>query len=464
MSDLPDIVLVVFDTARWDRFGCYGYERPTTPTVDAMARDGLRVGTMVANGPWTLPTHGSLFTGLYPTQHGCQWQTGPKLRDRVDTTLASWLRRIGYHTICATNNGLISANTGLSNGFDRYAFRMDLERGRRRVMRRLRKVMVGGDSGGRIINRWIRDELREASGPTFLFVNYLECHWAYVPPRRLEKRVGGPRFGFIEGAKYRATLARRSGPWEAIARADDRTLDVYSTLFDGELANVDEHLDELMGILDETGHLQDGRTLLMVTSDHGEHLGEHGLADHHASLDEHLTRVPFVAYGPGLVPNAVHPGLFEQTDVFPSIARFLGYEPPLQYLTERRSSLFEPDTATEGYAFSEWRSWTDVERSRLRQRNPSYNFDGLGESLVSARDLRYKLVRSGSGKETLYDLDQDPLESTDVAAREPSVAGRLRAELDAKVDDWTRWDGDAETLTQTEQDEIEQRLTELGYI
>src|SRR5439155_25854053 len=127
MADrLPDIVLVVFDTARWDRFGCYGYPKPTTPTVDGLARDGLRVETMLANCPWTLPSHGSLFTGLYPSQHGSQWQTGPHLRDSVKVTLAEWLRGLGYHTMCATSNGLISEGTRLSRGFNRYAFRMDL--------------------------------------------------------------------------------------------------------------------------------------------------------------------------------------------------------------------------------------------------------------------------------------------------------------------------------------------------
>src|SRR5262245_44494541 len=97
--DLPDIVLVVLDTARADRFGAYGYSRPTTPTVDALARQGLLVEPMLANGPWTLPSHGSLFTGLYPTQHGCQWRSGKRLRDSVTTSMAEWLQSLGYLTV-----------------------------------------------------------------------------------------------------------------------------------------------------------------------------------------------------------------------------------------------------------------------------------------------------------------------------------------------------------------------------
>ena len=465
---LPDIVLVVFDTARWDRFGCYGYDRPTTPTVDGLARDGLRVDTMVANGPWTMPSHGSLFTGLYPTQHGSQWQTGPRMRDRVQVTLAGWLRGLGYHTICATNNGLISDKTRLSEGFDRYAFRLDLERGRRRVSRRVKKVLVGGDSGGRVTNRWIREELRDVRQPTFLFVNYLECHWAYAPPRRFERRVGGDRFGFLEGARYRATLARTAGPWEAIARADDRTLGVYSSLYDGELANADDHLRELIDILTESGRFRDGETLLIVTSDHGEHVGEHGLADHHASLDEHLTRVPFVAYGPGIVPSGVERSLFEFVDVFPSIAHLLGREVPVAELQSRRPWLFAngvgPHEDADAVAFSEWRAWNDKERKRLADRNPAYDFSGLANDLVSARSTRFKLVRSSDGSEALYDLEADPGETRDVREIHPDETRRLGDRLERAVLDWTTWEGDDAEISDTEKLEIEQRLEELGYI
>jgi arylsulfatase A-like enzyme len=470
-------VLVVFDTARWDRFGCYGYERPTTPTVDALAADGLRAETMIANGPWTLPSHGSLFTGLYPSQHGSQWQTGPTLRDSSRVTLAEWLKTLGYDTWCVTNNGLISERTGLARGFDHYAFRLDLERGWRRAARRIPKALFGGDSGGKIVNRWMRRNLPDARRPLFLFVNYLECHWAYAPPRRLARRMKGPRYGPFKGLRYRTRTAARVGPWEAIAQAGRDDLDVLSTYYDGELANADRHLDELLGILRTTGHVaDDGRALVMVTSDHGEHLGEHrasgepggrhGLADHHASLDDHLIRVPFVAWGPGMVPKGVRGGMYELVDVLPSLARFLGQRPPADYLEGRRQDLLSParDSFGEEYAFAEWRSWTDKERTRLAARNPAYDFSGLARDLVAARDRRFKLVRSADGSEALYDTANDLLEQTDLSAVRVETVKRLREQLDKAVASWERWDRPAEPATAEEQAEIEQRLTELGYI
>jgi arylsulfatase A-like enzyme len=465
--ELPDIVLVVFDTARWDRFGCYGYDRPTTPTVDRLANEGLLIESMVANAPWTLPSHASLFTGLYPAQHGAQWQTGLRLRESVPITMAQWLRARGYKTVCATNNGLISSDSGLARGFERYGFRLDLERGPRRMMRRARKALLGGDSGGRVVNQWLHRELRSVSEsePLFLFVNYTECHWAYVPPPMLVRRVGGPRFRTVEGLRYRLGLADRVGPWEAIARANERELDIYSTLYDAEHRNADAHLADLLVILRETGHLRTDSTIVMVTSDHGEHIGEHGLADHHASLDDHLVRVPFVAWGPGIVPRLHRTELYEFVDVLPSLSRLMGAGLPAECLSGRRTDLFgsSDGNGEANYAFAEWRAWGTKEAARLMGRNPSYDFAGLDRDLVSVRDQRYKLVRSSRGEETIHDLLTDPGEESNVSVP-PEITKRLRDRLDAAVASWDAWDVEEEAIPEQQQLEIERHLSELGYI
>jgi arylsulfatase A-like enzyme len=465
-TDLPNIILVVLDTARWDRFGCYGYQRPTTPTTDTLAGTGIQVQTMISNGPWTQPAHGSLFTGLYPSQHGCQWQTGNRLSSDVRLTMAEWLRTLGYRTICATNNGLISHATGLARGFERYGFRLDIERGRRRVTRRLRKALMGGDSGGRIVNRWIRGQLGNVEeGPLFLFVNYLECHWAYAPPPMCVRAVGGSPYGYLEGLRYRAKLAARVGPWEAIARAGEDDLAAYSTLYDGELRNADRHLSELMSILERGGYVADDRSIVIVTSDHGEHIGEHGLADHHASLDDHLIRVPFVAWGPGRLPHERRSGLYEFVDVLPSLAQLLDRQLPID-VGDRRTDLFSPSPKQEsdGYAFAEWRSWHANERARLERRNPSYDFSGLARDLLCVRDERFKLVRASHDQEWLFDLQTDPDEEINVMAAETAVADRLRRRLDTAIEAWGPAGEEPADLSDEERLEIEQRLSELGYI
>ena len=466
-SDLPNIVLVVYDTARRDRFGSYGYPKPTTPTFDALAREGLLVDTMIANAPWTPPSHASLFTGLYPSQHGCQWGHEIRLQEGVGVTLAEWLGGLGYETACVTSNGLISDATGLTRGFGHFASRLDLERGIRRHARRARKGLFGGDGGGAIINRYLRKRLGGVRRPMFLFVNYLECHWAYAPRPSAVRRVGGPRFRFPHGLDYRLRIADRVGPWEAIARASKDTLDIYSTLYDAELGSVDAHFAHLMESLERSGHLSGDNTLVMVTSDHGEHIGEHGLADHHASLDDHIIRVPFAAWGPGVVPHGRKEGVWELVDVASSLAHLIDKPVPAAYMEQRRNHLFDERSsdAANDYAFAEWKCWNPKELGRLARRNPSYDFRPIARDIVCVRDARYKLVRGSDGTEFLYDCVADPDESTDLAATHAEVAARLRTELDRETGSWRPPDpGDQAEFTDEERREVEERLAALGYI
>jgi arylsulfatase A-like enzyme len=461
----PDIVLVVFDTARRDRFGCYGCPEPTTPTTDSLASAGLVADTMIANGPWTLPSHASLFTGLYPSEHGAQWQTGRQLNETVEITLAEFLRGLGYETVCATNNGLISSGTGLARGFDRYAHRVDLERRWRREVRHVEKLVRGADSGGEVINTWIREQLASVRSPMFLMVNYLECHWPYAPPRRLQRQVGGPRFGAVADVRYRLDLARRTGPWDVIGAADEEALAVYSALYDAEHRNVDNHLSQLLDILRGSGHLRDGESMVIVTSDHGEHIGEHGLADHQASLDDHLVRVPFIAWGPGIVPAGRRRATSEFVDVLPSLAGLLGAQPPAS-LPDRRTDLFalNGSSASSDLAFAEWRSWGEQDVTRVSARNPRYDFAPLVRDLICVRGERFKLVRSGGGSDTLFDLEEDPEEERDVSAVHPAEVARLGAALDRQVGSWATWVGTGTDLSEEQTAEIERHLADLGYL
>ncbi len=464
-SSLPDVVLVVFDTARWDRFGCYGYGRPTTPTTDSLARDGTVVDVMISNAPWTLPSHASLFTGLYPSEHGAQWQMGRRLGPSVRSTMAEVLRGTGYETVCATSNGLISATTRLARGFDRYVHRSQLDRGWRRRARQLRRLLAGGDAGGRRLNGWLREVLPRVRAPMFLFVNYLECHWPYAPPRRLHRAVGGERLSVSDDLRLRRMLARRTGPWDAIAMADEELLAVYSSLYDGEHRNVDELLDELLDVLRATGHLREGEAVVIVTSDHGEHIGEHGLADHQASLDDHLIRVPFIAWGPGIVPSVRLGGPYEFVDVLPSVTSLLGLTWPDGVPGDRRTGLFgAAERKVEDLAFAEWRAWAAEDLARVSARHPRYDFAPLARDLRCVRDARFKLVEAGDGSRSLFDLAEDPAEERDVAASHQAELARLGAALHHRSTAWEEAAAGAAGLTGEQEAEIERRLTELGYL
>jgi arylsulfatase A-like enzyme len=466
-GSLPDIVLVVFDTARRDRFGCYGYGRPTTPTTDSLARTGTVVERMMTNAPWTLPSHASLFTGLYPSQHGAQWQTGRRLNAGVRVTLAEFLRDAGYETVCATSNGLISSGTGLARGFDHHVHRSELETGWVKKARQLQKVAVGGDAGARVLNGWLRHRLPSIRKPMFLFVNYLECHWPYAPPRRLRKEVGGAHFGAFDDLRFTMSLAQRTGPWDAIGTADRDTLDVFSALYDAEHRHVDGYLDELLDILAMSRHLREGETVVMVTSDHGDHIGEHGLADHQASLDGHLIDVPFIAWGPGVVPERRMTSIYEFVDVLPSVAVLLDREQPEGIPAPRRTGLLgATETRPDGVAFAEWRAWAPEDLARVSARHPRYDFTPLVRDLVCARDERFKLIERGDGTRALFDLLEDPHEDHDVASERPDDVVRLARALEQERSTWI---GAAEEdvgrgLTGEQEGEIERHLADLGYL
>ncbi|MGH9196250.1 MAG: hypothetical protein ACRD1T_10975, partial [Acidimicrobiia bacterium] len=195
-------------------------------------------------------------------------------------------------------------------------------------------------------------------------------------------------------------------------------------------------------------------------------LGEHGLADHHGSLDDLLIRVPFVGWGPGLIPSGVQQNIHEFVDVWPSLAALLDKKPGVDYLGTRRTSLFESGEVEDetDCAFAEWRRWSDNELARLASRNPSFDFAPFVRDLACARDSRFKLVRSSPGEDRLYDLVADPSEQRDAATEQPEVVRRLGARLEEAQAEWAKWDGERSPLSDEDAREIERRLSDLGYI
>lgn len=461
--DLPDVVLVVLDTARRDRFGCYGYPRPTSPCVDRLADNGIVAETMISNAPWTLPSHGSLFTGLYPSEHGIQWRSGFSLRPSVPLTMAEALRRLGYDTWCVTNNPLITRTTGLVRGFDHYAVRERTESRVGRITRHARRIAVGADSGGRVMNRWIGANVHASASPIFLFVNYLETHWPWSAPFALRRRVRGPRrFPWRQAVRYRLAVARANpeAPWSLIPRADLATREALSAQYDAEVADADAQVEQLLSLLDASR----GRRprVVVVTADHGEQLGEGGLADHHGSLADVLIRVPFVAAGDG-VPTGRVGGTFEFVDVLPSLLTTFD-QPVPEHLDGRRTGLFEARHDGRAVAFAEWRSWPDHGFESLSRKTPGFDFHPLRRDLVCARDERWKLVRTSRGEELLFDLAHDAEERTDRAAEQREDVERLGRALDGAIERWRRWEGERADVSAAEEREIEQRLADLGYI
>jgi len=358
----PHVIVLLWDTTRADRLSAYGYARPTTPWLESIARAGVLFEECRTPANWTLPAHASLFTGLLPRHHGAISIESPLSPAHV--TLAETLGAAGYDSILVTCNELVTRKTGVGQGFVRVNAVFD------------RKGPVNASAATAEIESELaarRADPARAGKPLFLFVNLMEPHLPYAPPLDLERpwRPEGVTNEEVARAK------RFQFPFDMAHNLDisplgPRAISILSSLYDAELLDLDKHCVALEALLRREGLLGDGPggrpvdTLFVVTSDHGENLGEEGLVDHKISLSEAILRVPLVVHWPGRFEGGrrvreqvrlqdLYPTILEAAGIpfdprqFPNAASLLApslagrtavaeLAPPLSFLPEMRST------------------------------------------------------------------------------------------------------------------------------
>jgi arylsulfatase A-like enzyme len=409
----PNVLLIVMDTTRADHLSCYGYGKQTTPALDRIASQGVLFEQMIAAASWTLPSHATLFTGLYPRDHKATGATSSLPAEL--TTLAEVLAAAGYDTAGFSCNPWLTAATGLTQGFRTY---LDVWRDSR--------PRRPGDDGTELAVKLLLDWVDSAATrrPFFAFVNFMEPHLSYDPPEGFE--------GFLPAGADPAQVAEVRGwqhprevgyilrvPGYDVTPAQFRLL---SGLYDGEIAYLDSKIGELFQGLEKRGVLKD--TLLIVTSDHGEHLGDHALMDHKMSLYDALIRVPTIIRYPGVVPQGVRvKGQVQNNDIFPTVLRLCGLErtPPAGAAVLP----FDDRQPTRELTFAEFGPPTEFLQI-LQRRFPGVPYAKFDRSLVSVRGSRYKYIWASDGRSELYDLERDSGETRNVAAALPKVAQELR--------------------------------------
>jgi arylsulfatase A-like enzyme len=317
-----NLVLISIDTLRADHLSLYGYQRPTSPQLDAWARQRAAVfETAVAQAPWTLPAHVSLLTGLDAHHHGVNYASPAPASL---TFLAEVLRQAGYETAAITGGGYVHPQWGFAQGFDRFHYfgdQMGFENELRTGIERARAFLAAA-----------------ADRPFFLFFHTYEIHNPYRPRQpwfgrfsRLDPKIHlrldrpDPRAedGFLDRRSF--SVVRRG---KVLASGD--LPPEYASLpvdgYDAEVAYTDHHLAGLLRALDALSLA--GRTVVVVTSDHGEMLGEHGLYNHLYLYDENLL-VPLVIADPrGRGAKRRIPNQVRQVDVMPTVLDLLGLPPP----------------------------------------------------------------------------------------------------------------------------------------
>ena len=387
------VLLISIDTLRADAVGAYGNPRARTPWIDRLAREGVRFDAAHAHNVVTLPSHVNMLTGRYPFEHGVRDNNG--FRVPKDTkTLAGLLKPRGFRSAGFVSAFVLDERFGLGNGFDRWDSRV-----------------AGGEwSRGFVIpERPGRSTVAEAvrwlaggSGPSFAFVHLYEPHAPYEPPPAFASGAPSP--------------------------------------YHGEVAAADAALEPLLGPLLEQG--RNGRTLVILTSDHGESLGEHGEATHGVFAYEATLRVPLVVYAPALFRPQVVEQLVRHVDLVPTELDVLGMAIPKDLPGRRLLPLLAGRAAGDAPAayFEAISTWIN------RRWAPLY---GLRDGALKYVELPLP---------ELYDLGADPGETRNLAPSRPQDLERLRGRLGALRAQ------DRGVSPMKENPETLERLGTLGYV
>ncbi|MCB1183063.1 sulfatase [bacterium] len=439
----PNIVLVVLDTVRED---VAARDPAARPVLAALAAESTVFTNAWATAPWTVPSHASMFTGLLAAGHHCTHQN-PRL-DADKTTLAELLGQAGYATAAFYSNPWLSdRTTGLLRGFATVQ-EAPVQGGVAGDAGTWR-----GDQGGRASVGWFRRWLRSRGPeqPFFAFVNLLEAHLPYDPPADVRRHLLPQRdpddlVTGEWGMEYQAGL-------HAFGEVDwARHRDLYW----GDVATVDGLLGGIVAALTEAGHVED--TVLIVCSDHGENLGDHGLVDHQFSLHESLLAVPLIVRAPGLLAAGERTEPVLLSDIFATVGDLAGFTAPVP-TPHSRSLLGGPAPAGRALVAEYARPQGHLVGS-LARLNPDLDRGAIDRALRSIRVGDVRLTLADDGEVQLHDLAADPGQEHNVFAERPGDVKALRALLEQELAAY-RPGGRSEV----ELDEAtREKLRSLGYV
>lgn len=395
----PNVLLVTIDTLRADRLGSYGYRLARTPVLDRLAREGVRFEDATVQVPLTFPSHVAILTGRYPSVFGIRVNGLTPLPATVPT-VATRFKAAGYRTAAFIASAILDRTYGLNRGFDLYD--ADLGRAPKANVALAELQRPAGDVIASVM-RWLDARPPE---PWFAWVHLFDPHYPYEPP---------PRYLALAGGRP----------------------------YDGEIAYTDASLGTLIGRLDAAS------TILVVISDHGESLGEHGEDDHGFFLYDSTLKVPLIVRAPGLAPRVVREQV-RSIDIAPTIEALAGLTADTWRDGESLVSLLQGQTRR------------DVPPSYAETWYARFHF-GWSE-LRSLRVGEWKYI--AAPKPELYDLRVDAGELKNAIAVRAAVGGKLAGEIaqvTARVQPSSG--GAAQPSAQPQPDaETVRRLQALGYI
>lgn len=378
-----NVLLYVVDTLRADRLSLYGYDRPTSPNLEKRAEAGLVFRNAYSTASFTMASMGSLFTSRFPSD---------LVRREVwpERPLAEMFSAAGYQTAGFQANVLLASDGEFARGFDEYRVVRDIGSPKAASAAQLHERVDG----------WLRKRARQ---PFFLYVQSMDMHFPYFPPAPFKDRF------LREDATAPASLPKFSP--EQMKQLRKAFAGFDPDLYDGCAAYTDYEIERLLGLLAELGF--DERTVVVITADHGEPLGQHGQLLHGRSLYEEVVRVPLIVLLPWHRRAAIIEDVVSLLDLGPTLLDLAGIPIPSSYAG--RSMLAPGGIDDVPAAFGE------LLRLRTRATTEAYVREGPWKLIV------------GADEPELYDLRSDPREERDVSADHPLEVGFLRSRVMARI-------------------------------
>lgn len=427
-DQMPNVLVYLIDTLRADHLGVYGYERSTSPNLDALAKDGILFTQSMAQSSWTRASVASIFTGVHPRSHD--------VNGRLDSlppeapTIATLLTDGGYLTGAYVTNGNVSKSFGFDLGFETFVHLRE---------QKTEEVHVLSDMLTTRAETWLTH--RDTDRPFFLYLHATDPHDPYTPRSPFREQ-------FVTSVKYpdlvrvRDLLGRQLTPREA-----EEVRTELMSLYDAEIAFNDHHFGQLVSWLREND-LYDS-TLIVITSDHGEEFLDHQRWGHGGTLYQEQLAVPLIIKLPGQAhAGSVVDDLAQHVDLMPTILELAGVATPP---TAQGRNLFAPiPTSPDGTPRIQAVSFLKLD----------------GRHAESLRDGWHKVIRyltpGGTPERAdLFDLQSDPGEEDSQARFRNVLRGYLEAELDRSILSQPR------LLVASEgslDPELEERLRTLGYL
>jgi len=428
----PNVLIILLDTATADLLSCYGRYKNTTPRFDRLAEEGMRFANAYTSGPWTPPSHASLFSGLPCIANGISHDAinienhlmypSKCWRGRFPT-LASTLSENGYDTLGVCANSWVGSKSDICWGFDRWI--EDIGGGARKI-REITGQPPHRHASTTNVLYWM-DAHRRDDKPWFCFVNYATPHLMRRPKPQFEKK-----FVKAKVAPYLKEIGSLNCfeyLWNGILKKKD--MPAFIQLYVALAAQVDWEIEEMLTGLEKRGLLDN--TVVFLVSDHGDENGEHNLLDHQLCVYNTLIHIPMIAWCPGRIPaGVVVEKNAQMLDIFPTILDLAGLRkvrerlklPGINLVTEL------PGHESERLIVSEHGIPRIIVDNMGQGVDPTLSYKYL-RRLKCAIKGDWKYIWGSDGSEELYNIRKDPVEQVNLIKRNRAKARELRAELRA---------------------------------